>query len=146
MINFTVKHSTTTHNNEATTMKTTTKRATRRLAASLAIITALVTGGAYAADLTVSENTTLTEDMTVDALTVDSGVTLDRADHLDDVHRHWRVHHRRLGDYQGAVGRGGETAHSDSHCSDGEQGRNLDRVQSSCCGRPRQVGEQRRRN
>ena len=58
-------------------MKTPTKRATRRLAASLAIITALVTGGAYAADWTVSENTTLTEDMTVDALTVDSGVTLD---------------------------------------------------------------------
>ena len=53
--------------------------AARRLAASLAIITALVTGGAYAADWTVSENTTLTEDMTVDALTVDSGVTLDLA-------------------------------------------------------------------
>ena len=60
-------------------MITPTKRATRRLAASLAIITALATGGAYAADWTVSENTTLTEDMTVDALTVDSGVTLDLA-------------------------------------------------------------------
>ena len=61
-------------------MKTTTKRATRRLAASLAIITALfATGGAYAEDWTVSENTTLTEDTTVDALTVDSGVTLNLA-------------------------------------------------------------------
>ena len=58
-------------------MKTPTKRATRRLAASLAIITALATGGAYAEDWTVSENTTLTEDKTVDALTVEDGVTLD---------------------------------------------------------------------
>ena len=58
-------------------MKTPTKRSTRRLAASLAIITALVTTGAWAADWTVSENTTLTADTTVDALTVEDGVTLD---------------------------------------------------------------------
>ena len=38
---FTVKHYTTTHNNEATTMITPTKRATRRLAASLAMAIAL---------------------------------------------------------------------------------------------------------
>ena len=38
---------------------------------------ALVAGGAWAVDWTVSENTTLTEDKTVDALTVESGVTLD---------------------------------------------------------------------
>lgn len=40
-------------------------------------ICALATSSAWAADWTVSENTTLTEDMTVDALTVDSGVMLD---------------------------------------------------------------------
>ena len=40
-------------------------------------ICALATSSAWAADWTLSENTTLTEDMTVDALTVDSGVTLD---------------------------------------------------------------------
>jgi hypothetical protein len=34
---------------------------------------------AWAADLTVSENTTLTKDTTVDALTVEEGVTLDLA-------------------------------------------------------------------
>ena len=60
-------------------MKTPTKRAMRRLAASLAIITALATGGAYAEDWTVSEDTTLTADKTVDALTVNSGVTLNLA-------------------------------------------------------------------
>ena len=56
--------------------KPTITRATRRLAASLAIITALATGGAWAADRTVSADTTLTADTTVDALTVNSGVTL----------------------------------------------------------------------
>ena len=57
-------------------MITPTKRATRRLAASLAIITALATGGAYAEDWTVSANTTLTADKTVDVLTVEEDVTL----------------------------------------------------------------------
>ena len=60
-------------------MKTQTKRSTRRLAASIVITAALATVGAYAADWTVSENTTLTADTTVDALTVNSGVTLDLA-------------------------------------------------------------------
>lgn len=58
-------------------MNTTTKRSTRRLVASIAIITALATTGAWAEDWTVSENTALTADMTVDALTVEEGVTLD---------------------------------------------------------------------
>ena len=57
--------------------QTPTKRTAHRLAAVLAIITAFATIGAWAADWTVSENTALTEDKTVDALTVDSGVTLD---------------------------------------------------------------------
>ena len=58
-------------------MKTPIKQTAHRLAAVLAIITALATTGAWAADWTVSEDTALTEDKTVDALTVDSGVTLD---------------------------------------------------------------------
>ena len=58
-------------------MKTPTNRTAHRLAAVLAIATAFATTGAWAADWTVSENTALTEDKTVDALTVDSGVTLD---------------------------------------------------------------------
>ena len=62
-------------------MKTPTKRTTRRIAASLAIavVATSATLPTWAADWTVSESTTLTEDMTVDALTVDSGVTLDLA-------------------------------------------------------------------
>ena len=60
-------------------MKTPTsaKRMVRRLAAVLAIATALAATGAWAEDWTVSGNTTLTADTTVDALTVESGVTLD---------------------------------------------------------------------
>ena len=58
-------------------MKTPTRRTARRLAAVLAIITALATTGAWAEDWTVSENTTLTADTTVDALTVEEGVALD---------------------------------------------------------------------
>ena len=55
-------------------------RATRRLVASIAIITALfATSSAWAADWTVDVDTTLTEDKTVDALTVNSDVTLDLA-------------------------------------------------------------------
>ena len=56
-------------------MKTPTKQTAHRLAAVLAI--AFATTGAWAADWTVSENTTLTADTTVDALTVEEGVTLD---------------------------------------------------------------------
>ena len=58
-------------------MKTTAKRTAHRLAAVLAIITAFATTGAWAEDWTVSESTTLTADTTVDALTVEEGVTLD---------------------------------------------------------------------
>ena len=46
----------------------------------LAGVIALVTSGVWAADAwIVSEDTTLTEDMTVGALTIDEGVTLDLA-------------------------------------------------------------------
>lgn len=58
-------------------MKTRAKQTARRLAAVLAIALAFATTGAWAEDWTVSGNTALTEDKTVDALTVDSGVTLD---------------------------------------------------------------------
>ena len=58
-------------------MKTPIKQTAHRLAAVLAIITAFAATGAWAADWTVSENTTLTVDTTVDALTVEEGVTLD---------------------------------------------------------------------
>ena len=58
-------------------MKTPTKQTAHRLAAVLAIATTLATTGAWAEDWTVSENTPLTEDKTVDALTVEEGVTLD---------------------------------------------------------------------
>ena len=57
--------------------QTPTKQTSHRLAAVLAIATAFATTGAWAEDWTVSGNTTLTEDKTVDALTVNSGVTLD---------------------------------------------------------------------
>ena len=60
-------------------MKTPTRRTARRLAAVLAIITAFAATGTWAEDWTVSGNTTLTEDKTVDALTVNSGVTVDLA-------------------------------------------------------------------
>ena len=62
-------------------MKATTKWMAHRLAASIVIGAVLATGGAWAADWTVSENTMLTADTTVDALTVDSGVTLDLNGH-----------------------------------------------------------------
>ena len=54
-------------------MKTPTKQTAHRLAAVLAI--ALATTSAWAAEWTVSENTTLTEDKSVDALTVEDGET-----------------------------------------------------------------------
>ena len=54
----------------------------RKTTTALAAAFALVTGSAQAADdWTVSENFTLTEDMSVGALTVNSGVTLDLAGH-----------------------------------------------------------------
>ena len=56
-------------------MKTPTKQTAHRLAAVLAI--AFATTGAWAEDWTVSENTTLTADTTVDALSVEEGFTLD---------------------------------------------------------------------
>ena len=57
-------------------MKITINRIARRLTVSIAIVLALATSGAWAADWTVSDNTTLTEDKTVDTLTVESGITL----------------------------------------------------------------------
>ena len=58
------------------------KMSIRKTISAIAAAFALVTGSAQAADdWTVSENFTLTEDMSVGALTVDSGVTLDLAGH-----------------------------------------------------------------
>ena len=56
-------------------MKTPTKRTSYRLAAVLSL--AFAATGAWAANWTVSANTVLTEDKTVDELTVEDGVTLD---------------------------------------------------------------------
>jgi len=58
-------------------MKTTTKWMAHRLAASLAIVLALATSSAWAANWTVSADTMLTADTTVDALTIEEGITLD---------------------------------------------------------------------
>ena len=60
-------------------MKMQIKWASRRIAAAIAIIAALAVSSVLAENWPVSENTTLTADRTVDALTVDSGVTLDLA-------------------------------------------------------------------
>ena len=60
-------------------MKPRAKQTAHRLAAVLSLALAFAIGEAWSANWTVSENTTLTEDKTVDALTVNSGVTVDLA-------------------------------------------------------------------